>query len=201
MDNRILSAEQLADYDAYLRIEERTLGTREKYLRDLRAFLAWIQGQPVTKDLVRQWKEALQAQGYAPVTINSKLAALNGLFRFLAWDDCRVRFLKVQRRLFREERRDLSRPEYDRLLKTALAQGKERLALLMRTTGRSIPESASILWRRMENMRFWPPFTAGSARKVKRMCSAIINIPICPTGNALTSTRRRFRRPRSMIPV
>mgnify|MGYP002920337276 CR=1 FL=1 len=61
------------------------------------------------------------------------LAALNGLFRFLGWEECRVKFLKVQRRLFRDAGRELVRNEYDRLLEAARAQGQERLALLMET--------------------------------------------------------------------
>ena len=133
MNQRTLSIKQLAAYDASLRTDERAPGTLEKYLRDLRAFLVWLDGRPVTKELAHQWKEELQARGYAPVTINSMLSALNGLFRFLGWEECRVKFLKVQRRLFREERRDLNRSEYNRLLETAYQLGRERLALLMET--------------------------------------------------------------------
>ena len=36
-------------------------------------------------------------KGYAPATVNGKLAALNGLFSFLGWDDCRTAFLKLQK--------------------------------------------------------------------------------------------------------
>ena len=133
MNQRTLSIKQLAAYDASLRTDERAPGTLEKYLRDLRAFLVWLDGRPVTKELAHQWKEELQARGYAPVTINSMLSALNGLFRFLGWEECRVKFLKVQRRLFRDERRDLNQSEYNRLLETAHQLGRERLALLMDT--------------------------------------------------------------------
>lgn len=133
MKERVLTLEQLAAYDGHLRREERAPGTREKYLRDLRAFALWLNGRPLEKELARAWKEDLQAQGYAPVTINAKLSALNGLFQFLGWEDCRVKFLKIQRRLFREERRELTRAEYDRLLETARSLGRERLALLMET--------------------------------------------------------------------
>ena len=59
------------------------------------------------------------------------LSALNGLFRFLGWDECRLKFLKIQRRLFRDGRRELTKNEYERLVSTASALGKERLALLM----------------------------------------------------------------------
>ncbi|MFR3290275.1 MAG: tyrosine-type recombinase/integrase [Lachnospiraceae bacterium] len=58
-------------------------------------------------------------------------SALNGLFRFLGWDECRLKFLKIQRRLFRDGRRELTKNEYERLVSTASALGKERLALLM----------------------------------------------------------------------
>ena len=85
----------------------------------------------MTAELAAAWREYLTAQGYAPVTVNAALSALNGLFRFLGWEECRVKFLKIQRRVFREEGRELTRPEYDRLLAAARSLGRDRLALLM----------------------------------------------------------------------
>ena len=58
------------------------------------------------------------------------LAAVNNLFRFLGWG-IRVKFLKIQRRLFRDQSRELTRGEYDLLVDTARTAGRERLALLM----------------------------------------------------------------------
>ncbi len=72
-------------------------------------------------------------QGYAPVTINAMLTALNRFFAFAGWDACHVKFLKIQRRLFRDDSRELTRPEYDRLLAAAREQGRERLTLLLET--------------------------------------------------------------------
>lgn len=54
------------------------------------------------------------------------LAALNGLFHFLAGTSARAKFLKVQRRLFRDAGRELTRQEYERLLAAARARGQER---------------------------------------------------------------------------
>lgn len=133
MNTYILTYDLLHNYAYWLRREERCEGTVEKYLRDVRAFIRWQEGRPVTKELVAGWKAHLMAEGYAPVTINSMLSAINSLFRFLGWEDCRVKFLKVQRRLFRDEGRDLTRPEYDCLLDTARSLGRNRLALLMET--------------------------------------------------------------------
>lgn len=131
MNIRILSTEQITAYDTYLRIEERAAGTREKYLRDVQAFVCWLNGAAVTKEAVTSWKERLLAEHRAPSTVNAALSALNGLFRFLGWEDCRTRFVRVQRRLFRDPARELTRPDYDRLIAAARELGRDRLALVM----------------------------------------------------------------------
>ncbi len=131
MYEHILTEERIAAYGRDLATEERSHGTIENYLRHVRIFAAWLNGVPATKEQAAGWKEYLLSQGYAPTTINSMLAALNGLFRFLGWDECRVKFLKVQRRLFRDAGRELTRPEYEHLLETAKERGQDRLALLM----------------------------------------------------------------------
>ena len=133
MDERTLTLEQIMAYGCYLWTEERAPATLEKYLRDVRAFAAWLDGGAVTKEAVTGWKEQLLAERRAPSTINAALAALNGLFRFLGWEGLRVKFLKVQRRMFQDPARELTRPDYDKLIATARDLGRERLALLMET--------------------------------------------------------------------
>ena len=61
------------------------------------------------------------------------MAALNGFFCFCGWTDCCARFLKIQRRLFRDSRQELTRTEYKRLVAAAKAAGDHGLALLMET--------------------------------------------------------------------
>ena len=56
---------------------------------------------------------------YAVSTVNGKLAALNGLFSFLGWRECRVKPLRRQRELFRDKGRELDKGEYLRLLAAA----------------------------------------------------------------------------------
>ena len=131
MNERKLSASMLTAYDRWLRQEERADATREKYLRSIRAFAAWLGGAAVTKDAVTEWKSQLVERRQAPSTVNTALAALNGLFRFLGWENCRAKFLKVQRCIFRAPERELTRAEYARLLAAAQSSGDARLALLM----------------------------------------------------------------------
>ena len=44
-----------------------------------------------------------------------------------------MKHLRLQRQLFREDKRELSQKEYQKLIATAYAEGKERLGLLMET--------------------------------------------------------------------
>ena len=126
-----LSAAQIAAYAQALREEERAPATVEKYLRDVRAFAAFVGGGAVTRERAAGWREHLLSGGLTPATVNAKLSALNGLFRFLGWEECRVKFLRVQRRVFRDRERELTREEYRRLVEAAQSGGRERLELLM----------------------------------------------------------------------
>ena len=116
-----------------LRAAERSPGTVEKYARDVRELAVWLGGRPVTRELAAAWRDALLEEGRAPATVNSKVAAVNQFFAVQGWEACRIKALKIQRRLFRDDRRELTREEYERLLSAAWDQGRERLALLLET--------------------------------------------------------------------
>ena len=96
-------------------------------------FAAFLSGAAVTPETIRLWKDELHERNYAPSTINTFLAALNGFFHFCGWSDCRARFLNIQHRLFRDSRQELTRGEYERLVAAAEAAGDRGLALLMET--------------------------------------------------------------------
>ena len=61
------------------------------------------------------------------------LVSLNRFFGFLGWNDRQVKTLRIQRRLFREDCKELTREEYQRLIAAAQSTGRERLMLLMET--------------------------------------------------------------------
>ena len=131
MKKQRITHENLQAFRDYLRQEERSDSTIEKYLRDVGQLARFLDGQTVTKELVCAWKEFLISSGRAPATVNAMIAAANKLFSFLDWETCRVKPLRLQRKLFRNDQRELTREEYDRLIQTAYALGRERLALLM----------------------------------------------------------------------
>ena len=127
-----ITADHIAHYAAYLQEQERAKNTVKKYVHDLHGFMAFLNGQPITKGGVIAWKEHL-ADTYTPATVNSMLAAVNGFFHFMDWPKLSVKPLKVQHPLFCDENREMTRAEYVRLVDTAQRQGNERLALLLQT--------------------------------------------------------------------
>ena len=133
MENHILTREQLNLFRQHLKQEDREQSTIEKYLRDLRLFAIWLTGRTVTAEIAADWKNHLRTEGYKSETINSKLSSLNKFFTFMQWPECRMKYLKIQRKTFRSLRRELTKEEYLRLLETANAQGKARLGLLIET--------------------------------------------------------------------
>ncbi len=115
-----------------LQAEEKSKATIEKYMRDIRAFAAFLDGQPVTKDAAIRYKQHLSAH-YAIASANSMLAAVNSFLRFAGCPDCVVRTFKVQKAVFRSKELELTKTEYVRLVETARHRGNLRLSLLMQT--------------------------------------------------------------------
>lgn len=133
MPGRILTSEAIDCFKKNLREEEKSENTIEKYLRDVRAFAAYLGGAAVTKEMVIAYKGKLLAESYAVRSINSMLASLNGLFSFLGWTDCRVKSIKLQRQIYCPEEKELTKAEYMRLVNTAKQKGNERLNLILQT--------------------------------------------------------------------
>jgi integrase/recombinase XerD len=124
---------ELKEFERYLRREERSTGTVEKYLRDAGRFAAWLGERLVSKENAALWKKELCALGYQAGTVNTMLSAVNRFLSFLGRGECRVRYLRIQRRIFRGADRELTRQDYSRLLETAQELGRGRLALLLET--------------------------------------------------------------------
>ena len=133
MNNSTMAENNICRFRDFLKSEEREPATIEKYVKEIKSFCDWLCGRPVTKEAVIEWKERLQKQEYAPVTVNGKLSALNGFFSFMGWQELRVKFLRIQRRMFRAQSKELTKGEFERLITTAQKEGKERLMLLMET--------------------------------------------------------------------
>lgn len=133
MEQHILTSEQINAYQCWLKTEERAESTVEKYMRDVHQFFVWLNGRSVTREVVSGWREHLISAQKAATTVNAALSALNSLFRFLGWSECRARFLKVQKSAFCDPSRELTQADYHKLVSTAKERGQEQLALLLET--------------------------------------------------------------------
>ena len=133
MKGRILTEKMVADFSAYLKSEEKSENTIEKYLRDVRAFSVYLNGDEITKEAVIAYKSKLLSMNYAVRSINSMLASVNGLFSFLGWADFKVKSIKLQRQIYCPEEKELTKAEYMRLVNTAKQKGNQRLNLLLQT--------------------------------------------------------------------
>ncbi len=133
MNLRILTDVHLEQFKQHLITNEKAAHTVEKYVRDVRAFAAFLDGRAITKDLAVAFKQQLLESGYAPASVNSMLASINSLFSFLGWFDCKVKAIKRQRQIFCGEDKELTKAEYIRLLTAATQKKNDRLNLLIQT--------------------------------------------------------------------
>ena len=133
MKGKILTSNQIAAFAVYLKSEEKSENTIEKYIRDVRAFASYMGNAEITKEAVIGYKNKLLSEGYAVRSINSMVASINSLFAFLGWDNLKVKSLKLQRQIYCPEEKELTKSEYMRLVNTAKQKGNERLNLLIQT--------------------------------------------------------------------
>ena len=99
---------ELEHYGQYLTEGEKSKNTIEKYLRDVRTFLIFSGERELSKEIVLDYKKLL-VEKYRTSSVNSMLIAVNGYLSWTGRDDLRVRVCRTQRRIFREEERELTR--------------------------------------------------------------------------------------------
>ena len=129
-----ITNEIVIKFELYLYEEEKSDNTIEKYMRDIRFFREWLGGRNVDKSVVLEYKKEL-CERYAPKSVNSILSSLNSLFIYMNWYGLKVKTLKMQRRIFADKEKELTKAEYDRLLTAAKSNRNERLYYLMQTIG------------------------------------------------------------------
>ncbi len=133
MDELIITKEKIDEFKNYLRLEEKSENTIEKYLRDINAFWKYVCEQTVTKELAIKYKEHLLSDEYAVRSINSMIASLNSFFTFAGCEHLKIKTIKEQRQIFCSEEKELTRDEYNRLLSAAESKGNKRLNLILQT--------------------------------------------------------------------
>ncbi len=131
---RKIDVKSVLQFKQYLIENEKSENTIEKYMRDVRFFLEWLGCKGVDKYKVLEYKKLL-CDRYMPTSVNSILSSLNALFSYMTWHDLKVKTLKIQRRIFADKEKELTKSEYDRLLTVAKNRKNDRLYYLMQTIG------------------------------------------------------------------
>ncbi len=127
-----ITQKQLSDFKNHLANEEKSRATLEKYYRDTMAFFEWLCEKEVNKTNVLEYKAYLMEK-YKPTSVNSILSALNSFFSYSNRYDCKVKIIKIQKQIFSEKSKELSKAEYGKLVAAANSKKRKRLSLLIQT--------------------------------------------------------------------
>lgn len=139
---RIITLSMLEAFGQYLTEDEKSKLTIEKYMRDVRTFVKYTEESSIDRTMILNYKSILEKE-YAVTSANSMLAALNTFLKFAGWGDLCVKQFKVQKKVFCPEEKELSKVEYQRLIKAAESKSNIRLSLLIQTicgTGMRVSE-------------------------------------------------------------
>ena len=120
----------LMKFESYLCDEEKSKSTINKYLHDVREMLDFMGQECISKELLIQYRGHLSRRCRAR-TVNGKLSAINAYLKCMGLEAHKVKFLKVQKRIYMDEKRDLTEQDCRRLLETASRTGKTQLYFLM----------------------------------------------------------------------
>lgn len=129
---KTISETSIHSFRAFLKENEKSEATVEKYIRDIRRFLEFIGVKALDKSLILSYKKFL-SENYSISSANSMLAALNCFFKFLGENQFCIKQFKVQRKSFCSEEKELTKEEYFRLVNAAKSKGNNRLNLIMQT--------------------------------------------------------------------
>lgn len=127
-----ITDETVRNFREYLINEEKSRATTDKYIRDLKAFAAWLGGEELSKAKVLEYKEYIITK-YAAASVNSILSSLNSFFEYGGECGLKVKNLKIQKQIFAKVEKELTKAEYERLLKAAKSKGNRKLNLIMQT--------------------------------------------------------------------
>ena len=115
---RIINEKMIERYGTFLKNEEKSKATINKYLCDLKKLIMYLDGREINKELVLSYKEKLMSEdGYKVSSINSFLVAANCFFEYMGWQDLKVKTYRVQQETFCPENKFLTKEEYVRLVK------------------------------------------------------------------------------------
>lgn len=149
----ILKEKDINEFRYYLQERENSEATIEKYVRDVRKFMAFVgTDKMVDKEKLLEYKEWL-IKNYAVSSVNSMLVALNQFLVFQEKGRLRLKRIKVQRLDALCTDRVLDKREFQRLVRTARQHGKDQIAMIMETICATGIRVSELKFFHVENIR------------------------------------------------
>lgn len=154
MKKEIILSDKLIDkFVNYLREQEKSKSTICSYKREILALQIFLDDRALSKDILLSYKAMLTAQ-YSPSTCNVTISALNSFLRYIGREDLFVKPLRIQKQIFENQNKELSKKDYNKLVRAAIINGDERTALAIQTicaTGIRVSELKYITTESLKN--------------------------------------------------
>ena len=131
-----ITQESIQEFENHLYLEEKSNATIRKYSKAVSKLHEYLTKRDLelTKGAILEYRDNLKK--YLKVqTINGILSAINSYLNYQGQQEYKVKLLKIQQQVFRDESKELTETEYRRLLMTAKNRGDERLYMVMLTIG------------------------------------------------------------------
>lgn len=126
MEEIRIMMEQIEDFRDAMRKEEKAEATIEKYIREVKLLKKFLGEKSITRENLIVYRDRL-LEKHQTQTVNGKVSAINAFLDFVGIGKLRMKFMKVQRKAFIDESRELTEKEYKRLLRAAEKKGSGRM--------------------------------------------------------------------------
>ena len=180
--------EMLDTYRKYLQDEERSRATVEKYLRDVKAFVEYLdrrenraaadddgrmvdRGRTLDKEVIREYKNYLKDR-YKITSANSMLAAINSFLVFLGKAEWKVKLFKIQRAQYSRPELEMTEKDYERLVLAARKNGDTKMSMLIQTIGSTGVRISELKFITVESLK------TGRAEIYNKGKSRVVLLPV-----------------------
>ena len=129
--------QELINFENYLRREGCAQNTVLKYKRDIKALFKYMSEEKekvLTEEIIMEYRENL-TKNYEPTSVNSMLAAVEKFLIFHGIQNYRIPKIKIQKKMFCDEKKELKEKEYKKLLEAAREKKNSCLSLIIETIG------------------------------------------------------------------
>lgn len=131
-ENKIqITEESLSSFFDFLEADQKGSGTVEAYQRALYALYDYLPEEKCAcVSSLTGWQNEMISSGYALRTVNTRTSAVNSFLEYMGRRELQIPPVSIPKN---NERPELTRAEYLRLLHTAKLEGKERIYFIMKT--------------------------------------------------------------------